>query len=87
MLFFILGSRVEVNCYYDTSIDIGKTKNCFLWCYQFNGIHLDTFGAYQINRTIREGGRADEYPEKTNSWNHPIMFWHIGDYTMDNLLQ
>ena len=58
--FHFLGSRVEVNCYYDTSIDIGKDKKMF----RNDVINLmeDTFryiwGHIKINRTIREGGKT-----------------------------
>lgn len=65
--FYFLSERVEVNCYYDTSSDIGKDKKIF----RNDIINLmeDTFryiwGHIKVNRTIREGGKSEpEYPEK-----------------------
>jgi predicted HTH transcriptional regulator len=65
--FHFLGERVEVDCYYDTSSDIGKDKKIF----RNDIINLmeDTFryiwGHIKVNRTIREGGKSEpEYPEK-----------------------
>jgi ATP-dependent DNA helicase RecG len=65
--FHFLASRVEVNCFYDTSSDIGKDKKIF----RNDVINLmeDTFryiwGNIKINRSVREGGRSEpEYPEK-----------------------
>lgn len=65
--FHFLGERVEVDCYYDTSSDIGKDKKIF----RNDIIHLmeDTFryiwGHIKVNRTVREGGMSEpEYPEK-----------------------
>ncbi len=65
--FHFLGERVEVDCYYDTSSDIGKDKKIF----RNDVINLmeDTFryiwGHIKVNRTIREGGKSEpEYPEK-----------------------
>ena len=65
--FHFLSERVEVDCYYDTSSDIGKDKKIF----RNDIINLmeDTFryiwGHIKISRTIREGGKSEpEYPEK-----------------------
>lgn len=65
--FHFLGDRGEVDCYYDTSSDIGKDKKIF----RNDIINLmeDTFryiwGHIKVNRTIREGGKSEpEYPEK-----------------------
>ncbi len=65
--FHYLSERVEVNCYYDTSSDIGKDKKIF----RNDVINLmeDTFryiwGHIKINRTIKDGGKGEpEYPEK-----------------------
>ncbi|MBK8808087.1 MAG: putative DNA binding domain-containing protein [Bacteroidales bacterium] len=65
--FHFIGERVEVDCYYDTSSDIGKDKKIF----RNDIINLmeDTFryiwGHIKVNRTIREGGKSvPEYPEK-----------------------
>ncbi len=65
--FHFLEERVEVDCYYDTSSDIGKDKKIF----RNDIINLmeDTFryiwGHIKVNRTIREGGKSEpEYPEK-----------------------
>ncbi len=65
--FYFLSERAEVNCYYDTSSDIGKDKKIF----RNDIINLmeDTFryiwGHIKINRTVREGGKSEpEYPEK-----------------------
>jgi len=65
--FHFLSERVEVDCYYDTSSDIGKDKKIF----RNDIINLmeDTFryiwGHIKVNRTISEGGKSEpEYPEK-----------------------
>ena len=65
--FHFLGERSEVDCYFDTSSDIGKDKKLF----RNDVINLmeDTFryiwGNIRINRTIKEGGKSEpEYPEK-----------------------
>jgi predicted HTH transcriptional regulator len=65
--FHFLAERVEVDCYYDTSSDIGKDKKIF----RNDIINLmeDTFryiwGHIKINRTVKEGGKSEpEYPEK-----------------------
>ena len=86
--FHFLGSRVEVNCYYDTSIDIGKDKKLF----RNDVINLmeDTFryiwGHIKINRTIREGGKSEpEYPEKLIRETINNALAHR-DYTMDNFV-
>lgn len=86
--FYFLGSRVEVNCYYDTSIDIGKDKKIF----RNDVINLmeDTFryiwGHIKINRTIREGGKSEpEYPEKLIRETINNALAHR-DYTIDNFV-
>ena len=86
--FHFLGSRVEVNCYYDTSIDIGKDKKIF----RNDVINLmeDTFryiwGHIKINRTIREGGKSEpEYPEKLIRETINNALAHR-DYTIDNFV-
>lgn len=86
--FHFLGSRVEVNCYYDTSIDIGKDKKLF----RNDVINLmeDTFryiwGHIKINRTIREGGKSEpEYPEKLIRETINNALAHR-DYTIDNFV-
>lgn len=65
--FHFLSERVELDCYYDTSSDIGKDKKIF----RNDIINLmeDTFryiwGHIKVNRTVREGGMSvPEYPEK-----------------------
>ena len=65
--FHFLEERAEVDCYYDTSSDIGKDKKIF----RNDIINLmeETFryiwGHIKINRTISEGGKSEpEYPEK-----------------------
>lgn len=86
--FYFLGSRVEVNCYYDTSLDIGKDKKIF----RNDVINLmeDTFryiwGHIKINRTIREGGKSEpEYPEKLIRETINNALAHR-DYTIDNFV-
>ncbi len=86
--FHFLGSRVEVNCYYDTSVDIGKDKKIF----RNDVINLmeDTFryiwGHIKINRTIREGGKSEpEYPEKLIRETINNALAHR-DYTIDNFV-
>lgn len=86
--FHFLGSRVEVNCYYDTSIDIGKDKKLF----RNDVINLmeDTFryiwGHIKINRTIREGGKSEpEYSEKLIRETINNALAHR-DYTIDNFV-
>lgn len=86
--FYFLGSRVEVNCYYDTSFDIGKDKKIF----RNDVINLmeDTFryiwGHIKINRTIREGGKSEpEYPEKLIRETINNALAHR-DYTIDNFV-
>jgi predicted HTH transcriptional regulator len=86
--FHFLGSRVEVNCYYDTSIDIGKDKKLF----RNDVINLmeDTFryiwGHIKINRTIRDGGKSEpEYPEKLIRETINNALAHR-DYTIDNFV-
>ncbi len=86
--FHFLGSRVEVNCYYDTSIDIGKDKKMF----RNDVINLmeDTFryiwGHIKINRTIREGGKSEpEYPEKLIRETINNALAHR-DYTIDSFV-
>lgn len=65
--FHFLENRVEVDCYYDTSSDIGKDKKMF----RDDVISLmeDTFkyvwGHIKVARVIKDGGqRVPEYPEK-----------------------
>lgn len=65
--FHFLSERVEVDCYYDTSSDIGKDKKIFR--NDIVNLMEDTFryiwGHIKVNRTIREGGKSEpEYPEK-----------------------
>jgi ATP-dependent DNA helicase RecG len=86
--FYFLGSRVEVNCYYDTSIDIGKDKKLF----RNDVINLmeDTFryiwGHIKINRTIRDGGKSEpEYPEKLIRETINNALAHR-DYTIDSFV-
>lgn len=86
--FYFLGSRVEVNCYYDTGFDIGKDKKIF----RNDVINLmeDTFryiwGHIKINRTIREGGKSEpEYPEKLIRETINNALAHR-DYTIDNFV-
>ncbi len=86
--FHYLGSRVEVNCYYDTNVDIGKDKKLF----RNDVINLmeDTFryiwGHIKINRTIREGGKSEpEYPEKLIRETINNALAHR-DYTIDNFV-
>jgi ATP-dependent DNA helicase RecG len=86
--FHFLGSRVEVNCYYDTSVDIGKDKKIF----RNDVINLmeDTFryiwGHIKINRTIREGGKSEpEYPEKLIRETINNALAHR-DYTIENFV-
>ncbi|MBS1538123.1 MAG: putative DNA binding domain-containing protein [Bacteroidetes bacterium] len=86
--FYFLASRAEVNCYYDTSSDIGKDKKIF----RNDVISLmeDTFryiwGHIKINRTIREGGKSEpEYPEKLIRETINNALAHR-DYTIDNFV-
>lgn len=86
--FHFLGSRVEVNCYYDTSVDIGKDKKIF----RNDVINLmeDTFryiwGHIKINRTIKEGGKSEpEYAEKLIRETINNALAHR-DYTIDNFV-
>ncbi|TAF74603.1 MAG: hypothetical protein EAZ53_08120 [Bacteroidetes bacterium] len=86
--FHFLGSRVEVNCYYDTRFDIGKDKKIF----RNDVINLmeDTFryiwGNIKVNRTIREGGKSEpEYPEKLIRETINNALAHR-DYTIDNFV-
>lgn len=86
--FHFLSSRVEVNCYYDTSDDIGKDKKLF----RSDVINLmeDTFryiwGHIKISRTIREGGKSEpEYPEKLIRETINNALAHR-DYTIDNFV-
>lgn len=86
--FYFLDARVEVNCYYDTTIDIGKDKKIF----RNDVINLmeDTFryiwGHIKINRTIREGGKSEpEYPEKLIRETINNALAHR-DYTIDNFV-
>ncbi|OYQ44431.1 hypothetical protein CHU92_02405 [Flavobacterium cyanobacteriorum] len=86
--FYFLGSRVEVNCYYDTSTDIGKDKKIF----RTDVINLmdETFryiwGHIKINRTIRGGGKSEpEYPEKLIRETINNALAHR-DYTIDNFV-
>lgn len=65
--FHFLENRAEVNCYYDTSMDIAVDKKIL----RNDVINLmeDTFryvwGHIKIARTIKDGGRSEpEYPEK-----------------------
>lgn len=86
--FYFLASRTEVNCYYDTSSDIGKDKKIF----RNDVISLmeDTFryiwGHIKINRTIKEGGKSEpEYPEKLIRETINNALAHR-DYTIDNFV-
>ena len=65
--FHFLENRAEVNCYYDTSLDIAVDKKIL----RNDVINLmeDTFryvwGHIKIARTVKDGGRSEpEYPEK-----------------------
>jgi predicted HTH transcriptional regulator len=86
--FTFLESRAEVNCYYDTSTDIGKDKKLF----RNDVINLmdETFryiwGHIKINRTIKEGGRSEpEYPEKLIRETINNALAHR-DYTINNFV-
>jgi hypothetical protein len=68
--FSFLGSRVEVNCYYDTSIDIGKDKNCFANDVSIN-LMEDTFrihlgGYIKLIELFVKEERANPNIQKTN---------------------
>lgn len=86
--FYFLGSKVEVDAYYDTSSDIGKDKKIF----RSDVINLmeETFryiwGNIKINRTIKEGGSQEpEYPEKLIRETINNALAHR-DYSIDNFI-
>ena len=86
--FHFLSSRAEVNCYYDTSSDIGHDKKIF----RNDVINLmeDTFryiwGNIKVGRTIKEGGKSEpEYPEKMIRETINNALAHR-DYTLDNFV-
>jgi predicted HTH transcriptional regulator len=65
--FYYIGERAEVDCYYDTSDEIGKDKRIF----RNDVVNLmeDAFrfvwGHINVSRSLRDGGKsAPEYPEK-----------------------
>ncbi|WP_029275635.1 RNA-binding domain-containing protein [Pedobacter borealis] len=86
--FHFLSSRAEVNCYYDTSSDIGKDKKIF----RNDVINLmeETFryiwGNIKIGRTVRDGGKSEpEYPEQLIRETINNALAHR-DYTLDNFV-
>ena len=86
--FHFLNARVEVDCYYDTSSDIGKDKKIF----RNDVINLmeDSFryiwGHIKISRVVKEGGKSEpEYPETMIRETINNALAHR-DYTIDNFV-
>jgi ATP-dependent DNA helicase RecG len=86
--FHFLSMRSEVNCYYDTSSDIGKDKKIF----RSDVINLmkETFryvwGNIKIGRTVRNGGASEaEYPEELIRETINNALAHR-DYTIDRFV-